>query len=106
MEGGHSTISELLSTTARWFELLDAGKKHLCGIFFEYWKAFDTVLHRPLMEKLVAHNLNRYVIQWNADYLTLRTQQVMVEGETSKVARILPGIPQGSVLGHSLFLLN
>lgn len=55
--------------------------------------------------ELVAHNFNRYVIQWIADYLTFRMQQVVVAGETSKVADVLSGVPQGSVLGLLLFLI-
>ena len=101
---GRSTISALLSTVTHWLEILDAGMD-ICAVFFDYQKAFDSVPHRPLLEKLVALDMNRHVIQWIADYLTSRTQQVVVEGEISKVANVLSGVPQGSVLGPLLFLI-
>ena len=88
---GRSTVSALLSTATHWFELLDAGKD-IYAVFFDYRKAFDTVPHRPLLKKLVALNLKGHVIHWIADYLTSRTQQVVVEGETSKVADVLSGV--------------
>ena len=98
---GRSTTSALLSTTSHLFELLEAGKD-ICAIFFDYRKAFDTVPHRPLLQKLVSLNLNIFLIQWIADYLTSRTQQVVVEGESSMVEDVLSGVPQGSVLGPLL----
>ena len=100
---GRSTISALLSTVTHWLEILDAGMD-ICAVFFDYRKAFDSVPHQPLIEKLVAPGLNRHVVQWIADYLTSRTLQVVVEGEISKVADVLSGAPQGSVLGL-LFLI-
>ena len=59
---GRSTISALLSTVTHWFEILDAGMD-ICTVFFDYRKAFDTMPHQPLLEKLVALDLNRHVIQ-------------------------------------------
>ena len=68
-------------------------------------RSFDTVPHRPLLKKLTSIAQCNFLIQWIADYLTLRTQQVVVEGESSKVVKVLSGVPQGSVLGPLLFLI-
>ena len=74
-------------------------------VFFDYHKAFDTMPHCPLLQKLISLNLNGFLIQWIADYLTSRTQQVVVEGESSTVKDVLSGMLQGSILGPLLFLI-
>ena len=61
--------------------------------------------HCPLLQKLISLNLNGFLIQWIAEYLTSRTQQVVVEGESSMVKDVLSGVHQGSVLGPLLFLI-
>ena len=71
---GRSITSALLSTTSHWFELIEAGKD-ICAVFFDYHKAFDLVPHQPFL-----HKLNQFLINWIADYLTLRMQQVVIEG--------------------------
>ena len=55
------------------------------------------------------NKLNKYGVcgktnKWISSFLNSRTQKVLVEGESSALAQVVSGVPQGSVLGPSLFL--
>ena len=72
------------------------------GIFIDLSKAFDTVNHEILLDKLryfgVAYN-------WFASYLNNRQQFVQFNDTSSSRHVIKCGVPQGSILGPLLFLL-
>ena len=67
------------------------------AVFFDFTKAFDSVPHKPLIEKLQAIGLDAYLVQWITDYLTNRMQYVVVNGVASKPLSVISGVPHAGV---------
>lgn len=76
-----------------------------CGVFLDLAKAFDTVNHSILLEKLEKYGIRGIPIHWFRNYLTNRQQYVSLGNTQSTKQTIVYGIPQGSTLGPLLFLL-
>ena len=68
-------------------------------------KAFDTVNHGALLDKLRCYGIQNTVLAWSEDYLFNRKQFVCDGQSTSKTEQMTYGVPQGSILGPLLFII-
>ena len=100
----HSTTHAIISITEKIREALDKGK-FACGVFVDLQKAFDTVNHEVLLNKLYQHGIRGNTYEWFKSYLTDRLQFVSILGFDSDKVSIKHGVPQGSVLGPLIFLI-
>ena len=100
----YSTNHALISITEHIRKLLDNGH-YVCGIFVDLEKAFDTVNHKILCEKLDHYGLRGNVNKLIKSYLENRKQYVAINGFDSEIRNLLCGVPQGSSLGPLLFLI-
>jgi hypothetical protein len=82
-------------------------KNKLCslGIFLDLSKAFDTLQHEILINKLQHYGVRGIALQWFQNYLTNRFQTVNIDNIFYDKRKIVCGVPQGSVLGPLLFLV-
>ena len=100
----HSTVSALIQMCDDWSDSMDKGK--LTGVvFLDIRKAFDSVDHSILLEKVQFYGVADRELMWLKSYLTARKQQCLINGCLSSQSNILCGVPQGSILGPLLFLI-
>lgn len=71
-----------------------------CAVFIDYSKAFNSVKHGLPLDKMAKYGINT---SWFESYLTDRSQCVKLKNNISSFQRINCGVPQGSVLGPTLF---
>ena len=74
-----------------------------CGFFADLQKAFDTVDHNILLHQLSHYGIRDIANCWFSSYLSIRKQFVTINGFNSEIQSFQCGLPQGFVLGPSLF---
>ena len=99
-----SCATQLLASLEAWTQRIEEGDP-VDVSYLDFQKAFDTVPHLRLLQKLHDLGIRGPILTWVKSFLTGRRQRVVLSGEQSRWTSVDSGIPQGSVLGPTLFVL-
>ena len=100
----HSTNHAVITLIDQISAALDCGKA-VVGCYIDLKKAFDTVNHRILIEKMQRYGIRGHILDWFKSYLNNRKQFTHINHTNSDLNSISCGVPQGSILGPLLFIL-
>lgn len=101
---GRSTVTNLTCITQYITDAFDECLQ-VDVVYTDFSKAFDRLDHKMLLHKLDLVGLSVSVVSLFASYLEGRTQYVECSGRASREVMVKSGVPQGSILGPSLFVL-
>ena len=101
---GHSCTTAHLKIIEDILEAMDDSEVALM-VLLDFSKAFDTVNHRLLLEKLSILGFQKNSLDWISSYLSNRQQKVLTDNDQSDWFNIVNGVPQGSILGPLLFTI-
>jgi retron-type reverse transcriptase len=101
---GRSTSDAIFKLTEFIYNSLN-NKDHALSIFVDLRKAFDSVDHQILLDKLKCYGVRGLPLSWFSSYLCNREQYVKIGNSVSDRKILNIGVPQGSILGPVLFLM-
>ena len=101
---GRSTLTNLLEYLETLTRLVDEGHE-VDVLYLDFRKAFDVVPKERLLAKMNSIGVRGKVLGWVREWLTGRTQNVVLNGKVSEVGEVSSGVVQGSTLGPTLFLI-
>ena len=99
-----SCVLQILEVLDYLSKSLDEGKQ-VDTIYLDIRKAFDSISHRRMIQKLESYGIEGEVLELVRDFLKGRRQRVMLDGKSSEWKDVTSGVPQRSVLGPLLFII-
>ena len=102
---GLGTSDALLCVSHILQSALESGQEDMI-LQIDFSAAFDMVNHQGILYRLSSVGIGGSVLSILRQFLSNRSQHVMVDGCQSRLVDVVSGVPQGSVLGLLLFLLN
>jgi hypothetical protein len=99
----HSAPDLLACLSHEWMTCLNE-RKECMVVALDIKAAFDRVWHNGLLAKLEARGLHGPFLKWISSYLSERKIKVVIGGQSSHERSINASVPQGSILGPTLFL--
>ena len=99
----HSTIDTIFRYTTD-LQLNKNNNLNTISLYVDFKKAFDTVNHKLLLNKLKTYNIKNYALNWIESYLSDRTQITQIGSLRSNERAVKTGVPQCSILGPIFFI--
>ena len=96
-----STSLALLYLMHKWYEVMDTSNRIIRIIFLDFKKAFDLIDNNILLE-----GVRMALIKWFTTYLNDRTHYTELGNATSGLRVIRGGVPQGSKVGPTAFIIK
>lgn len=81
--------------------MVDAGNA-VDAVFLDFSKAFDSILHITLLDKLSKGEVNGFTLHWKMNWQNGRVQRVVASGAIPIWQAVTGSVPQGSILGPDL----
>ena len=106
-QGGFRKNRSTITTVSNLVEYLGKAKnnkKYSMAVMLDFSKAFNSVHHDILLKKMEKLGFKGNLFRWISNYLKNRTQRVKNSKSCSNSCTVKTGVPQGSVIGPSLFL--
>jgi hypothetical protein len=101
-----STVIALVQLIHNWLLKLETGKYIIRILLIDFSKAFDLVDHNILIKKMSDVGTPDFLTAWVYNFLSGRQQRVKIGNQFSEWENVNAGVPQGTLLGPSAFLLH
>ena len=97
---GSSTTHTLIGMFHNWSRALGGTGNGVRSFVLDYKKPFDLIDHSLLMAKILQYDINPYIINWIAAFLSRRQQRVELGNDCFSEGRsVCAGVPQGTKMG-------